>query len=105
MANLEIASICNLNCPFCFAHKYMVEAVRDHKDKFISIRDYQLHLDFLDRSNIDQVRLIGGEPTLHPEFPLLIQLAQERNKKIAVFSNGLMPPKALQSLQTISPDD
>ena len=105
MANLEVVSICNLDCPYCFAQKYMDDSVKQAKDKFISIADYQLHLDFLDRSNIDQVRLIGGEPTLHPDFPLLIRLAEERNKKIAVFSNGLIPPRALQSLLSINPDD
>lgn len=105
MANLEIASVCNLGCPYCFAQKYMGDSEMHVKGNFISIADYQKHLDFLDRSNIGQVRLIGGEPTLHPDFPLLIQLAQERKKKIAVFSNGLMPQKALQSLSAIHPND
>ncbi len=105
MANLEVTNVCNLDCPFCFAQEYIGNAAVEKKQKFISIPDYQSELDFLDRSKIEQVRLIGGEPTLHPEFPLLLELAKNRNKKIMVFSNGLMPARAVESLLSINSND
>lgn len=32
------------------------------------MEDFEWLLDFLKRSGENQVRLIGGEPTLHPQF-------------------------------------
>lgn len=59
-------------------------------------------LDFLARSGMDQVRLLGGEPTLHPEFEWLVDLVQERGMRLLVFSNGLVPGAALSKLERLS---
>ncbi len=56
-------------------------------------------LKFLRNSHFPQIRLLGGEPTLHPQFPDLLRLASEEGKKIVIFSNGIMPGKALQAIQ------
>jgi len=39
----------------------------------MSITDFRWLLDFLRESNMREVRLIGGEPTLHPRFVQLLQ--------------------------------
>jgi hypothetical protein len=65
------------------------------------LEDYDARLDFLDRSGIDQARLLGGEPTLHPHFPDLVARARARDKHIVVFTNGLMPEAALASLEAL----
>lgn len=62
---------------------------------FISLADFTQRLDFLKRSNIHEIRLIGGEPTLHPQFPDLIRLAQQRGKHIVIFTHGLIARRAL----------
>jgi MoaA/NifB/PqqE/SkfB family radical SAM enzyme len=104
LANLVITEVCNLSCPYCFASDHMAHAKANASRLFISIKDFEEHLDYLDRSGIDQIRLIGGEPTLHPQFPELIQRAMSRNKQIVIFSHGLMPEQALSSLTVIPPD-
>ena len=58
-------------------------------------------LDFVDRSGVKQIRLLGGEPTLHPEFISLLELALTRNKPIRIFSNGVMPEAALRFAATL----
>jgi MoaA/NifB/PqqE/SkfB family radical SAM enzyme len=63
--------------------------------------EFEEQLAFLDRSEINDVRLLGGEPTLHPEFPKLIELAKEKEKHITVFSNGFIPESALTSLANL----
>ena len=61
-------------------------------------------LDFLERSGIREARLLGGEPTLHPNFSQMVEMALERGFRVVVFSNGHIPKEALNYLETISPD-
>ncbi len=102
MANLVISAICNRTCAYCFT--------RDHYEDngggavFLDLDGFEARLDFLDRSGIDQARLIGGEPTLHPDFPLLVERARARGKTVIVFSNGLMPEPALACLEALPGD-
>lgn len=105
MANLIVSNICNLNCSYCFAREYIGTAKHDSNLNFIPLDSFENHLDFLDRSGIEQVRIIGGEPTLHPEFPELLRAALLREKKIVIFSHGLIPEPALASIESISPEN
>jgi radical SAM protein with 4Fe4S-binding SPASM domain len=101
MTNLLISRSCNQSCTYCFAVDYM-SLPPDRQDRlFISLQDFEKCLDFLDRSNIQQVRLLGGEPTLHPHFPELIQRAYRPDRRILVFSNGYMPESAIQALESL----
>jgi hypothetical protein len=68
------------------------------------IETFERALDFLERSGIDEARLLGGEPTLHPEFPRLAGMAAERGLRVRLFSNGLMPEAALRWLEGQPPD-
>lgn len=68
------------------------------------MEDFDQRLDFLDRSGIEQARFLGGEPTLHPQFPELIKRALARNKKIIVFTNGWMPPASRAALEDMPPE-
>src|SRR5512141_2870784 len=94
MTNLLLTNLCNRECSYCFAVSYR-KAASGH---YLSEDQYQQFLDYLDRSNIDQVRLLGGEPTLHPQFDSLVQSAWGRGKSVIVFSNGFMPERALEAL-------
>ena len=83
-----------MKCSYCFARDELQAQGKDHASRFISLDDFVERLDFLDRSDIREARLIGGEPTLHPLFPELIRLARERGKRIVVFSHGLISTSA-----------
>jgi hypothetical protein len=72
--------------------------------RHISLPEFEKALDFLERSGIDQARLLGGEPTLHPDFPELVDRALRRNLRLLVFSNGLMPAPALRRLSDTAVD-
>ena len=101
MANLSISTVCNRECAYCFTADHLSAA---HAPAFLPAAQFQARLDFLDRSNIDEARLLGGEPTLHPEFPALVAQARARGKRITVFSNGLMPRSALDCLAGLPPE-
>ena len=103
MANLAIAGVCNLSCPYCFAGAYLATS-RDQGAAFIDAAAFERRLDFLERSGIPEARLIGGEPTLHPAFPDLVAAARSRGLRITVFSHGLMPRRALDCLAELPAD-
>ena len=109
MANLVISAVCNQDCAYCFTVDHLGRGHRDSiaeaGQSFLPVSSFQERLDFLDRSNMDRVRLLGGEPTLHPQFVELVERARAAGKKIVVFSNGLMPPDALECLEALPPQE
>ena len=105
MANLVIASVCNLSCPYCFAEDYYHALKTSSGSAFTSLEVFKEQLDFLERSGIHEVRLIGGEPSLHPHFSEIIRQAHRRAKNILIFTNGLIPDEALLTLESLSPEE
>ena len=75
MANLVITRSCVRHCPYCFASEYM-----DKADACMSWDDYIYALDFMARSKVDAVAVMGGEPSLHPHFVEFIEYALLRLK-------------------------
>lgn len=63
------------------------------EEKFLSA------LDFLERSGQTQVRLLGGEPTLHPRIGRFLGHILDRGLSAQVFSNGLMPENVVDYLE------
>ncbi len=105
MANIIVAGLCNLHCTYCFASDYL-QAVSAHSGtQFISLEAFEARLDFIDRSGITDIRLIGGEPTLHPQFAELVRRAQLRRKHLVVFSHGLLSEQALSILEDLTADE
>lgn len=83
--NILLNNYCNLNCEYCFANEVLEE---DRKN--MTKEDFIWLLNFLKRSNTPNIRLIGGEPTLHPQFIELILEATSKKytNHVHVFSNG-----------------
>ena len=65
MANISVTAICNLRCDYCFARAALDGCSQSAPHMPLSV--YERVLGFLERSGINQVRLLGGEPTLHPQ--------------------------------------
>lgn len=89
MANIAILNYCNLQCPYCFANKFITE----EEKQLITMEQLENILNFLSRSKLNRVALIGGEPTIHPQFSQIlervIKFTQERKIRCTVFSNGI----------------
>jgi MoaA/NifB/PqqE/SkfB family radical SAM enzyme len=49
-------------------------------------------------SGADRVQLIGGEPTLHPGFPILLDRALSRGMEAEIFTNLLRVSPAFWDL-------
>jgi len=82
--NILLTEVCNMACPYCFAKETMVAPPK----KEMSYNDFQRLLVFLRDSQETEIRLMGGEPTLHSQFKEIINLAISYNFKVKIFTNG-----------------
>ena len=83
--NTALTNVCNFNCPYCFASE-----IRSEEKVWITEEQFNEILNFHKVSNQREVRLIGGEPTLHPEFTKLLNRIVNDDYFIGVmlFTNG-----------------
>nr|WP_258175206.1 radical SAM protein [Actinopolyspora mortivallis] len=79
---LEITGKCQLECTHCYAdsgpgvdHGTMTES------------DWRRTIDQAAELGTEMVQFIGGEPTLHPTLPTLMEHARSRGVEVEVFSN------------------
>lgn len=101
MANLSLTATCNRSCAFCFA----ADSMASHTGAAPMPLDLvESAFDFLERSGVPEARLLGGEPTIHPDFDEILDRALARGLRLLVFSGGLIPGRALRKLEAI-PDD
>ena len=100
MANIVFTNYCNLNCQYCFAGK-----IKQEKPQNITEEQLTKILDWLRPTPsviLNQIGIIGGEPTLHPQFIDRINQLSEflEQKKISaiLFTNGLTISSYLKKL-------
>ena len=83
---LEITDSCNLNCPICYASS------GTHRVTHRSLTEIEAMLDAIVRNERepDVVQISGGEPTIHPHFFEILELARARPiKHVMVNTNGI----------------
>lgn len=78
---LELTPDCNNRCPACF------NIFEDNSAPLLSARDWQAILGAIS-PHAHRLKLTGGEPTLHPDFPAIVQAIAQRNIEFTVFTNG-----------------
>ncbi|MGA2615604.1 MAG: radical SAM protein [Spirochaetia bacterium] len=80
-AVLEVNQECNMSCRACYKRH----------DRFSKPMDQiltEVEL-LLQKRQLTAITLAGGEPTLHPELPKVIQLLRERRLTVMMLSNGV----------------
>jgi MoaA/NifB/PqqE/SkfB family radical SAM enzyme len=103
MANLSLISVCNRKCSYCFAADTMQRAGSERNGMSLDLCEQAL--DVLDRSGIPEVRLLGGEPTIHPRFIEIVERVRARGKPLLLFTGGMIPHLALECLAAIPPGE
>jgi len=74
---------CNAKCPNCLNKTFRRDKLYIDKAKYILLCDY------LSRNNIKGVKIMGGEPSLHPDFEELLSVSQHYFQRVSVFTNGI----------------
>lgn len=101
---LEVTDRCNLSCPTCYANS--APDYGEHR----TLEEIERMLDAIVRSETepDVVQLSGGEPTIHPDFWKIMDMAKARPiKHLMLNTNGLRianDPGFAERLATYQPD-
>jgi uncharacterized radical SAM superfamily Fe-S cluster-containing enzyme len=83
---IEVTDRCNLTCPTCYASSSPTHG------RHRTLQEIEAMLDAIVASegNPDVVQLSGGEPTVHPDFFAILDLAKSRPiKHLMVNTNGI----------------
>ncbi len=98
MPNIMLTYGCNLKCPYCFANEFV-----NKKSSYITEEAFIKAVEFLTRESNNRIGLIGGEPTLHPQFKDYLELLiSNRNvSEVTVYTNGILLDKFIN--QIVSP--
>lgn len=84
VVHLQLTTLCNLNCPRCF---YRSEQESRHLDTHIA-------LELIEEWGAKGVRALalgGGEPSLHPDLPRIVEQAKRQGLRVSLTTNGLQP--------------
>lgn len=76
---LNLCTACNLNCTWCYNQAMPVQ--------FLNIDDFNAFFQNIVRDHIEYITLIGGEPTVHPDFLQILKCLEK--KKVYLVSNGI----------------
>lgn len=83
---VEVIETCNLQCPICYAES------SPHQEQIRSLEEIDRMLDAVVRNEgePDIVQISGGEPTIHPQFFEILDLAKSKPiKHLMVNTNGI----------------
>lgn len=85
MPNLMLTNWCNYKCSYCFGIDSMAPKVPKNN---MSEETFNNIIDWLSVTpEIRSIHLMGGEPTLHPEFEQFVLTLLSKDFHITVFSN------------------
>lgn len=90
---IEITDKCNLSCPICYADSGVAEFSDNNKARnHRSLQQIEAMLDAIVANEEEPqiVQLSGGEPTIHPEFFQIMDLAKSKPiKHLMINTNGI----------------
>lgn len=97
--NLELTSLCNFHCPYCYERKKV------KYNRFFTQHQIRVIDQALGQSHYPvRLYLLGGEPYLYPYLSEAVRLfkANPRIKDLAIFSNGSFPERILPAKHFLS---
>ncbi len=92
LVGIEITNRCNLACRHCFNRS------GEGPIQELSSADLIYLFDQLQAMGVDSVRLSGGEPVLHPDFPAIVAAAARRGLQVSINTNGLYTSRIRRQL-------
>ena len=78
-----ITDKCNASCSNCINKAIRTESC------FIDFLRFKAIAQYFSENNVSRIRIMGGEPTIHPEFREIVSYSQTLFSRVTVFTNGL----------------
>lgn len=78
-----ITGDCNANCPNC------INRTIRKQNTYISVSDFEDLCRYFSGNMVKNIRIMGGEPTTHPDFSRIIDIAQSYFERVTIFTNGI----------------
>lgn len=66
----------------------------------MSLSDFKMAVAFLQKSGLNNIKLLGGEPTLHRNFREIVIYAEAQPEKLTIFTHGGLPGELVDFLYT-----
>jgi len=98
--NLFITNLCNRCCPYCDVKEWIVQdkGAAHH----LSLKEIDRIIDWLKRSNVNAVQLVGGEPMLHPDVVEIVKrILKSRIYIRSILTNGLVETELYRKITDI----
>jgi radical SAM protein with 4Fe4S-binding SPASM domain len=86
MGNIILTTDCQRRCKYCFAKDNKKTPMQFEKEAFIKAVEWITKDNYM----IPRIGLLGGEPTLHPDFLYFIDYLMSRKLNTVVFTNGMV---------------
>lgn len=83
--NLILTTGCNKGCSYCFASKVREE----YGTNVMDLETFNLLLDKIEKTEKPRIKLLGGEPTIHPLFSEFLDEIIKRKLPTTLISNFL----------------
>lgn len=98
--NVRTTNACNLQCSYCFA----VDAMQKSGNKIMTSDDFRRAVDYHVRWGLQTFKIVGGEPTRHPQFleQLEVLSREDQIRKVFIYTNLSCEETALQALMALS---
>lgn len=93
---IHLVDHCNLNCKGCGHFSPL------SPPSFLSIIEFEDNLKQLKKhiKTIEQLRLMGGEPLLHPDYVSFFKIARKiyKDSRLSLVTNGILLPKISRAI-------
>lgn len=103
--DIELASLCNLACPFCYFGHDDFRLGKVIKKSFMTTEMAKRMIDESDELGVPAIKMNSrGESTIHPDYTEIMRYAQQKDSffDILVNTNGNCPEKAIPGLMCAS---
>lgn len=100
MTNVLVTERCVRSCPYCFAGARMADSGGD----YLGWEDLVYLADLHQLQGEKAFRLLGGEPTLHPQFTDIVAYLLARGFHVQVFTSGIMSDERLNEIDAALTD-
>ena len=96
MPNILLTTYCNRRCPYCFA----LDAMEGAQSREMTMSELITVADMIVASGSLSTGVLGGEPTLHPQFYEMVSYLLARGIRVRVFTNGLCRDELMDEMET-----